>query len=312
MMMRLTLLFGAMAVLALLPASAIADWEDDFDSYENGSDMHGQGGWKGWDNNPAATAFVTDVQARSDPHSVDIVDAADLVHEYFGYTSGDWTYTAWMYVPEDFSEDPNTALPAGTYFIMQNTYNDLGPYNWSVQLDFQENGMLVGDCGGVDDPNGNDPNNVSMPYVKGEWAEIRVDIFLDPEDDWTQVYYNDTLLDSDDLADHPVLGGGYSWTKGIFGQDTDGQLNIGAVDLWANASSSVYYDDMSLEPRAADCPGDVDGDGDTDHSDLGALLAAWCTHEGDPNWNPNADLDGDGHVGHTDLGTLLADWGCGT
>ena len=61
-----------------------------------------------------------------------------------------------------------------------------------------------------------------------------------------------------------------------------------------------------------ECPGDIDGDGDTDHSDLGELLAAWCTHPGDPNWNPNADLDGDGHVGHGDLGILLADWGCGT
>ena len=60
------------------------------------------------------------------------------------------------------------------------------------------------------------------------------------------------------------------------------------------------------------CPGDIDGDGDTDHSDLGELLAAWCTQEGDPNWNPDADLDGDGHVGHGDLGILLADWGCGT
>ena len=60
------------------------------------------------------------------------------------------------------------------------------------------------------------------------------------------------------------------------------------------------------------CVGDLDGDGDTDHADLSELLAAWCTHEGDPNWNPNADLDGDGHVGHGDLGILIADWGCGT
>ena len=304
MMMRLTLLFGAMAVLALLPASAIADWEEDFDSYENGSDMHGQGGWKGWDNDPQWTAYVTDVQARSDPHSVDIVAAADLVHPYDGYTSGDWTYTAWMYVPEDFTEDPN-ATPAGTYFILLNEYIDGGGQNnnWSVQLDFQENGTLVGDCGAAD--------NVTMPYVQGEWAEIRVDIFLDPEDDWTQVYYNDVLLDDPNLDDHPVLGGGYCWSTGVFGSDADGFLRIHAVDLFANNCSSVYYDDMSLQPRAPDCPGDVDGDGDTDHSDLGALLAAWCTHDGDPNWNPNADLDGDGHVGHGDLGTLLADWGCG-
>jgi hypothetical protein len=60
------------------------------------------------------------------------------------------------------------------------------------------------------------------------------------------------------------------------------------------------------------CAGDVDCDGDTDHTDLGALLGAWDSEPGDPNWNPDADLDGDGHVGHADLGILLAEWGCGT
>jgi hypothetical protein len=60
------------------------------------------------------------------------------------------------------------------------------------------------------------------------------------------------------------------------------------------------------------CGGDVDCDGDTDHADLGALLSAWCSVEGDSNWNANADLDGDGHIGQGDLGILLADWGCGT
>jgi hypothetical protein len=60
------------------------------------------------------------------------------------------------------------------------------------------------------------------------------------------------------------------------------------------------------------CPGDVDGDDDTDHADLGAFLAAWGSEPGDPNWNENADLNGDGYVGHSDLGILLGDWGCGT
>jgi len=60
------------------------------------------------------------------------------------------------------------------------------------------------------------------------------------------------------------------------------------------------------------CPGDVDGDGDTDHSDLGALLGAWGSQPGDPNWLPGADLNGNGVVDHSDLGILLADWGCGT
>ena len=74
--------------------------------------------------------------------------------------------------------------------------------------------------------------------------------------------------------------------------------------------NTLAWDNLVIRSSVA-CEGDIDGDGDTDHSDLGELLAAWCTQEGDPNWNPNADLDGDGHVGHGDLGILLADWGCG-
>jgi len=59
------------------------------------------------------------------------------------------------------------------------------------------------------------------------------------------------------------------------------------------------------------CPGDICGDSDCDQQDLGCLLAAWCSHPGDPTWDERADLDGDGHVGHGDLGILLSDWGCG-
>jgi len=59
------------------------------------------------------------------------------------------------------------------------------------------------------------------------------------------------------------------------------------------------------------CPGDVDGDGDTDLSDLAALLAAYGSSVGDPNYNPAADFDGDGDVDLTDLGFLLSDYGCG-
>ncbi|HUU96357.1 MAG TPA: immunoglobulin domain-containing protein [Phycisphaerae bacterium] len=82
------------------------------------------------------------------------------------------------------------------------------------------------------------------------------------------------------------------------------------VVTYAENGCSRPSDAATLTVIPSECPGDVDGDGDTDHSDLGELLAAWCTHEGDPDWNPDADLDGDGHVGHGDLGIVLADWGC--
>src|SRR4030067_3611190 len=90
--------------------------------------MHGQGGWKGWDNSPAAGALTSDDQARSVPNSVAILGASDLTHPYAGYTSGAWTYTAWQYIPTDFT--------GTSYFILLNTYNDGGPYNWSTEVSF--------------------------------------------------------------------------------------------------------------------------------------------------------------------------------
>ena len=96
------------------------------------------------------------------------------------------------------------------------------------------------------------------------------------------------------------------------------------ADGWHDAPDECYDDSYGVCPDpfgamwcasvvddGPDCPGDVDGDGDTDHSDLGALLGAWGSQPGDPNWLPGADLDGSGQVGHSDLGILLGDWGCG-
>ena len=70
--------------------------------------------------------------------------------------------------------------------------------------------------------------------------------------------------------------------------------------------------DLYLRNNRGPCGGDVDGDGDTDLSDLGALLAAYGTSVGHPRYNPSADFDNDGDVDLSDLATLLADYGCGT
>jgi hypothetical protein len=204
-------------VAAFAPALALADWADDFDSYATGSQLHGQGGWKGWDNVEGAGAFTTDKYALSSPNSVDINGPTDLVHEYTGYDKGTWTYTAWQYIP--------SSLNSGTtYFILLNTYKDGGPNSWSIQLPF--------DLGRN--------NNVTDDYVSGEtpitlvrdaWIEIRVEIDLD--NDAREVFYNGTSLSK---AKWTVQGG-------------DAKLNIAAVDLYANGAGSVYYDDLSLVPE---------------------------------------------------------------
>jgi hypothetical protein len=57
---------------------------------------------------------------------------------------------------------------------------------------------------------------------------------------------------------------------------------------------------IDCEPES-ECPGDFDGDGDVDTSDLLYLLAGWGT--------PDGDVDGDGDTDTADLLALLANWG---
>jgi len=102
----------------------------------------------------------------------------------------------------------------------------------------------------------------------------------------------------------------------IDGVSWDNRENVSIV-CWARETGypgpkEVFQSGERVWPLVPICPGDVDGDNDTDLSDLGALLAAYGTSPGDPRWNPNADFDGDDIVGLSDLAHLLADYGCGT
>jgi len=93
----------------------------------------------------------------------------------------------------------------------------------------------------------------------------------------------------------------------------------GSGELWTIVGGSHIpdlSDDFSplvieyLYAHPKPCPGDLDGDGDTDQADLGILLADWGCD--DPVNGCVADLNGDDKTDQADLGILLADWGCGT
>ena len=230
---------GKLAVVVMLVlgvACACADWSDSFDLYSLGS-IYNQGGWTGWAAVPSAAGTVTDTISLSPSQSQQIEYAHDSVHTYLGYTTGVWWYTANIWIPSDF-QSGGSGTDFGTYFILLNTYTNGGSNTrWSVQFAFDSlDGLIHGDCGSS--------NEVTLPFVTDQWSDIAVRIDL--ANNWTQVYYNGTLLDDPALPDHSSLGGGYQWTKGVFGQDTNGLLNIAAVDLYANSSSPVYYDNMSL------------------------------------------------------------------
>jgi hypothetical protein len=138
-MMKGALITSTAAMLACLATTALADWEDNFDSYANGQMLDGgadDGGWKGWDNNPAWGAPVSNEQAYSSPHSVKIVPTADLVHEYAGYESGEWLYVSYLYVPPGFS--------GGTSFMLLGEYADFGSENsWQLWLEIRDDGTII-------------------------------------------------------------------------------------------------------------------------------------------------------------------------
>ena len=84
-----------------------------------------------------------------------------------------------------------------------------------------------------------------------------------------------------------------------------------AVD--ASALVSVVNDTTTVAGPiailAGGQPGDVDGDGDVDLSDLGAMLAAFGACVGDANYLPAADFDQSGCIELSDLGLLLSNFG---
>lgn len=196
-----------------------ADFSENWDAYATGSNAHGQGGWKGWANDPNVGALIVDEFSTSSPNSIKIEGQTDLIHE-FDYNSGVWTITAQQYIPGDFA--------GRSYYIFQNVYNDqILDLSWSVQVAF-------------DSATGNVENEVdaespgALPYVTGEWVELMLVVDLDAD---TQTFY---------YGGQELYSG--SWTNQFPNQATPGILEIGAIDLWANAGAAtpVYYDDISI------------------------------------------------------------------
>lgn len=191
-------------------------WGDSFDSYATGSSLQGQGGWKGWANSPAGAAFTSDAHAFSTPNSVDIAPAADTVHEYSGYTAGEWIYTAWQYIPTDFTGE--------SYFILLNQYDDAGnTVSWSVQVRFNGATNQIENTG---------TSGGTLPLMKGMWMLLKIEFNLTK--DTCDFYYGGQLLYSS------------TWTGEV---SESGIANLAAVDLFANGASSIFYDDLYLTPK---------------------------------------------------------------
>ncbi|MBN8480705.1 MAG: hypothetical protein J0L88_03835 [Xanthomonadales bacterium] len=216
----------AEAISGVEPLGVVPEWIENFDTYASGSQIHGQGGWKGWGNAASAGALVSSAQSTSAPNAIAIVGATDLVREFSGYTDGVYVMSARQFVPTGFSGE--------SYFIVQNRYQDaMTDLSWSTQVVFDSADSVVKN---FDDPTFGGANPGSQPLVTGQWSDLLLVIDLDS--DRQAFYYNGAV----------VFSGSWTAQYPVNPPNTAGTLTIGAIDLFANNASVVYYDDIAIRP----------------------------------------------------------------
>jgi hypothetical protein len=215
-------LFSALALVALASGVASAQWCDDLESYPLGQ-INNPGGWRAWDNAPGAVGTISNAFARSGTKSMEIGLGADAIHEFTNVNSGAWTLTQYLYIP--------TGFLGTSYYILMNQYNDLGPYNWTLQVNWDDfSGMIQEVDTAIR------PNNTPRPIVYDQWIELRCEFNLD----------NNTLV---------LFYNNQEVTNGPWLRDANSTLTLAAIDLYANLASNVYYDDFSLLHPGGSCPG---------------------------------------------------------
>ncbi len=122
-------------------------------------------------------------------------------------------------------------------------------------------------------------------------------------------WYGDAFLWTEDTGlinlEDFLLDNGIALDPNLEIQEATAVSDDGSVIVGFASEVNPPYGYQSFIIRlSTPCPGDLDGDGDTDQADLGVLLAAYGV-------NADGDLDGDGDTDQADLGVLLADYNCG-
>jgi hypothetical protein len=255
--------------LLALAGPALAQINEGFEAYPDGP-LSGQGGWEIWYSGGADGAVVSG-GAHSGNKSMQMVPGTDAVQR-FTINGGQWDCSVWTFLPSG-------SLDA--YFIMMNQYGDATTDNWSVQIRL----------------NGDPANPVvesqfdfaTVPAVLDTWVELRLEIDLDA--DIVNTFYNGN-----------PLGVNLSWINNVSGA---GLPQIRCIDLYSQTNDGFRWDDLVVEEAGAPCPGDLNGDGIVDLSDLATLLA----HFGAPGGAADGDINGDGLVDLSDLALLLANFG---
>ncbi len=199
--------------------NADRNWADNFDSYTDGQLLDGTSDDGGW-------IGWADVPAAAGMVTSDQARSAPFSNQIWLNSDNVHQYEGytsghWRYTT--------------WHFILLSSYDGGGSGTfWTVQLWFDNNQGLVGS-----DFDGN-----TVPLIKGQWNQIRCEIDLDT--DYLGIFYAGTLIVEK------------TWSEKIQGTG-GGPMAIAAVDLYANGSSPVYYDDMTLLPASAELICDAGG-----------------------------------------------------
>jgi hypothetical protein len=273
---------------------ADANFSDNFDGYANGSAIIGQGGWAGWDvpngSYPVGfppTAFADNAQSASAPNSArgtafpsGNFSVTDMVHPLSAGGTGKWKIKCKVYVPSNSTGEG--------YFIINNQYDALTPpgtVNWSVQVHFNPITMLV-----TSDFNNPLP---PLPLIVDQWVEVVCDVDL-------------TVLPNgkcDITYGGQPLHMGRDWI-GVVSTPTGALLDIQNVNLYANNTDAIYYDDFSMT-QVVSCYPDCNGDGQLNLSDFGCFQTAFALGQ------PYADCNGDGVRNLSDFGCFQTKFALG-
>jgi hypothetical protein len=214
--MKNRLLLGLPLAMAMTLSAHAVTIIENFDSYVVGSNLHGQGTWQGWNNDPGAGAITVDDQLFMSSPTVEIAGPSDLVDVFSGVTSGSWELTIKQYIP--------STATGSTYFILMNQYG--ANYSWSLQFKFDMDAGKV-----ISENNG----NAEVAMIKGGWVQLRVDIDL--TNNKVYEYYNGQQIGVP--HDWQVIGDPNTW---LLGDPNE----LAAMDLYANGADPVYYDQLKL------------------------------------------------------------------
>ncbi|MFN3166085.1 MAG: PEP-CTERM sorting domain-containing protein [Phycisphaeraceae bacterium] len=158
------------------------------------------------------------------------------------------------------------------YFQVASPGNSLDPAGWSsmADQDLDGNGAPDGSGNGWEEAGGNGAHSLAEGYLLGT-SSIGVDAEL-------------------------AMGAGYD--AGVDARDLVFTYRTGAGDIF---EGDIQYVSSAI-------PGDTDGDGDIDDSDLGTAFANYTGPIGAAGGKTAAegDTDGDGDVDDSDLGTAFA------